>query len=291
MTELIAPVVAAVDGSDEACEALRWAAVTAERKHRPLYVVSAVGMVASGYAPTMMMTEDPVHEVMRHDAQRAVDEAVGHARAVAPSIAVSGHLIEGGAALALREISSRANLLVLGRRGKGGVKGLLLGSVSTDVAAHANCPVVVVSGPAPASGPVVVGVDGSRAARTALEYAFEHADLLRTSLLAVHAYGGFSSSAFFEHGDRVVRQLHDEAEALMSEQLAGLAADHPDVSVETVVAVDVAAQRIIDAAHDAQLIVMGSRGRGGFRGLLLGSTSQAVVQVAPCPVMIVHAEG
>lgn len=290
MNDVNAPIVAAVDGSDEAVEALRWAAGMAEQENRLLRVVGAVGIVTGGYAPVATMAYSVVADAARHDAQRAVDAGVEEARAVAPAVTVSGDVIEGRAALALNEISTRSHVLIMGRRGLGGIKGLLLGSVSTNVAAHANCPVVVVSRPAPTSGPVVVGVDGSHAARAAIGYAFEQADRLGTSLLAVHGYGGFSSSAFFDHGDQVLRQLHDEAEALVSEQLAGFAGRYPDVSVDTATGIDTPAQRILDAAHGAQLIVMGSRGRGGFRGLLFGSTSQTVVQVAQCPVMIAHGQ-
>ncbi|WP_281063132.1 universal stress protein [Gordonia sp. 'Campus'] len=204
--------------------------------------------------------------------------------------AVDGEIVLGSPALALRHASAQAHMLVVGRRGLGGVRGLLLGSVSTDAAANAQCPVVLVGGPAPDTGPVVVGVDGSPTSHAAIAHAFRQADPLGTSLLAVHSFGGFSGAAFHGQGQQVIRQLRDEAEAMLGEQLAGHAEDFPDVRVEKRVAIGAPAADIADAAESARLVVLGTRGRGGFRGLLLGSVSQAVVQVAPCPVMVVQNE-
>ncbi|QTI68382.1 universal stress protein [Gordonia polyisoprenivorans] len=285
-----APIVVAVDGSDTALEALRWSALAAVRENRSLRVIGIVETVAAGYAPGVLMTP-AVAEALHADARRAVDEAIAVATKISADVDAEGEVREGRPALVLREISSGANLLVIGRRGRGGVAGLLLGSVSSDVAAHADCPVVVVSGPGPETGPVVVGVDGSAISQAALGAAITQATELETTLVVVSTYPGFSGEGFYDQ-DEVMAQFRDEATASVGRQLADHRRDHPadTVSVETVVVAGDPAPRIIEAAGDARLIVLGSRGRGGFRGLLLGSTSQAVLHTAPCPVMIVHSE-
>lgn len=285
LTDPLAPVVVGVDGSECSEMAVRWAVGACLREKRPLRVVSAVGSVPYAYAPTAAMTTDIVMEAMQADARRAVEAAVDLVRELAPELEVDGKVLGGSPQLALRHASAEAGKLVVGRRGIGGARGLLLGSVSGDAAAHAECPVVVVGGPAPASGPVVVGVDPSPISANAVAHAFQQADLLGTTLVAVHGVGISTSSTL---GLDAVERLRGDAEEIVGELLAGHSEDYPDVQVEQRIGVGPAAAEIIDAAESAQLVIVGSRGRGGFRGLLLGSTSRAVIQLAPCPVMVTH---
>ncbi|MDV6307343.1 universal stress protein [Gordonia amicalis] len=288
VTDATAPIVVGVDGSDCALMAVRWAAGAAVREKRHLRLLSAVGILPGAYAPAPTMTSPAVVEAMHAGAARAIDAATQVAADVAPNVDVEGKTVSGSATLALRHASTWAHMLVIGRRGLGGVRGLLFGSVSNDATAHAECPVVVVGGPAPTTGPVVVGVDGSPTSTAAIGHAFRQADLLKTPLLGVHAYGGSSGAAFYGADQRTLRQFEDEAEELLGEQLAGYPEDFPDVKIERRVGIASPAEEIVDAAQSAQLVVVGTRGRGGLRGLLLGSTSRAVMEVAPCPVMVVH---
>ena len=285
-----APIVVAVDGSDEALRAVRWAAAEAVREAAPLSVgsvgepfIAPFGQNVAGWGEAEQYVE-----AARGLAQGTVDVALDLVAEIAPAVSADGEVIDGRPALVLRELSSRARMIVVGRRGKGGVVGQLLGSVSSDIAAHSNCPVVVVGERLPESGPVVVGVDGSPASTGAITQAFVHADMLGTSLVAVHSYGGFAGDAFYGQGAEVLRRLNDEAVQSLGSQLAGYREDHPDVTVTPFISASPAASAIVEAAGDARLIVVGSRGRGGFRGLLLGSTSHAVLHVAPCPVLVVH---
>ena len=282
-SDATAPIVVGVDGSDSALMAVRWAAGAAVREKRDLRMISAAGIVPGAYAPTAMMTSPAVVEAMHAGAARAIEAATQVAADVAPDLDVAGKVVSGSATLALRHASVWAHMIVLGRRGLGGVRGLLVGSVSNDTTSHAECPVVVVGGPAPTTGPVVVGVDGERA-----NFRPGLLRLLGTSLLGVYAYGGSSGAAFYGADQKILRQFEDDAEELLGEQLAGYPEDFPDVKVERRVGIASPAEEIVDAAQSAQLVVVGTRGRGGFRGLLLGSTSRAVREVAPCPVMVVH---
>lgn len=126
MVTLNAPIVVAVDGSEHAQNALRWAVAAAAREGRMLRVVTAVGTIAAGYAPGVVMTQDVI-DAVRDDAHRIVDAAVGAAKAINADVEVTGGLFDGKPALVLREISGRAHMLVVGSRGMGGVAGLLLG--------------------------------------------------------------------------------------------------------------------------------------------------------------------
>ncbi|MXP20129.1 universal stress protein [Gordonia sp. HNM0687] len=286
MTVRDGSIVVAVDGSDNALVATRWAAIAAERENLPLDVVCA--FENPPVVPTQAFLDG-----LRDEARERVDEAAALAEKVAPGLNVAASIVEARPALLLRALSSRAHYLVVGSRGRGGVTGLLLGSVSTYVVAHGDCPVVVVP-PAetaePPAGAVVVGLDGSQVAHKAAVEAFRQAQLLKTSLVAVHTYSALSGEVIGGRHMPPRQQLHDEAVELVTAQLGDLREQYPDVNVDTVLSVDKPAQSILDQAKDAPLVVLGNRGRGGFRGLLLGSTCQSVLHVAPCPVMVVHTQ-
>lgn len=283
-----AAVVVAVDGSEQALTAVRWAAPMAKRLNRVLQIVSASPTFAPRFSLRALSVEEDIFRAARAFAEQSTKDAAEVADAVATGVRTERDVIEGKPALALRQVASTAHLLVVGRRGLGGVRGLLMGSVSTDVAAHADCPVVVVPELGDSEGPVVVGVDGSPVSTAAIGRAFEQASLLDTSLTAVHAYGGFSGDAYFGDAPAVLTRLREEAEEALGSQLAGYRQDFPDVTVEPVVTTGHPAEVVNELSGRSQLAVLGSRGRGGFRGLVLGSTSQAVLQVARCPVMIVN---
>ncbi|MEE3851367.1 universal stress protein [Gordonia sp. LSe1-13] len=278
-------VVVAVDGSENALVATRWAAGAAKRENLPLTVVCAFEN------PPIVPTQGFLDN-WRAESQQAVDDAAQVAAEVAPGVKVTAQVVESRPSLLLQELSSRAKMLVVGSRGRGGVAGLLLGSVSTYISAHADCPVVVVpsTARADAAGPVVVGVDGSQVSRVATAAAFQQAQLLKTSLVAVNGFGAMSGEVIGGRHLPPQQQIHDDAEALVTGLVDEFRADYPDVDVTTVVEAENSAQSIVKSADDAQLVVLGNRGRGGFRGLLLGSTTQSVLHVTKCPVMVVHTQ-
>jgi nucleotide-binding universal stress UspA family protein len=183
----------------------------------------------------------------------------------------------------------------VGTRGLGGFAGLLAGSVSTQVAAHAHCPVIVVrtdatSGPGP-EAPVVVGLDGSPLSTRALQFALDLAAATHAPLVAIYAWRGLPTGNL---GPTTVwhydpDEAEEEARRLLAEQLAGCAERYPQVRIEhrTVLSFN-PGETLIDASRTAGLVVVGSRGRGGFTGLLLGSTSQTLVHHAHCSVAVIH---
>ena len=220
-------------------------------------------------------------------------DGVERLRATYPDIEVTVQLEpQDSVAAVLIEASTSARLLVVGSRGRGGFTGLLLGSVSVTVAAHAHCPVVVVRtrrADDSSVRPVVVGVDGSPTSTSAVDHAFDQASRLGLPLVAVHAW---ELPTLFGPVPpwlpEEVEEIRMAEKAVLSESLAGHMERYPDVNVTSMVHRGGPAHVILAAAEDAELLVVGSRGLGGFRGLLLGSVSQAVLHHATCPVAVVH---
>jgi len=186
-------------------------------------------------------------------------------------------------------------MMVVGSRGLGGVAGLLAGSTAVGLAGHGECPVAVIRDLTPVdvltlSGPVVVGVDGSRASAAALAAAFEEASLAGAELVAVHAW---SEAPLAGHGFAATRassldMLARNAERLLADQLEPYRQRYPDVPIRPVALADRPTPALIEQAVSARLLVVGSRGRGGFAGAVLGSVSQNLIQRAPCPLLVVR---
>jgi nucleotide-binding universal stress UspA family protein len=287
-----APVVAGVDGSECGLAAVRWAAAEAARRHRPLRLVAAHAWPAGGLVGDPGLGVDPA-AVLREVVLGHLDVAAGVAEQVAPDVAVQQVEVTGHAVPVLQVESARAELVVLGDRGLGGFTGLLIGSVAVGLAAHATCPVVVVRGPGPdlrlsPPEPVVVGVDGSPTSEAAVAFAFEAAALREVPLVAVHVWRDpvvDPTMAALVDWDA----LESDERVVLAERLAGWSAKYPDVPVRRLLARDHPARALIAESGRAQLVVVGSRGRGGVRGMLLGSVSQALLHHAHCPVAVVRA--
>ncbi|GGM77219.1 universal stress protein [Dactylosporangium sucinum] len=287
-------VVVGVDGSPDARSAVEWAAADAMRRHRPLRIVHAY-LWPTGYAPMAVPGPPALYdETMRLAAEQIVDEAVTLARAVAPALDIAADVRVQQPSAALSDASRNARLVVIGNRGLGGFAGLLLGSVGIQLAAHAACPVVIVRHagrpPGPEAGRVVVGVDGSHDAERALGFAFEQASFRGVGLTAVEAYRWPASSG---PGDLVPlvydpAKLRDDEDRTLAEAIGGWAGKYPDVDVRRAVANGRPAAVLTELSAGAELVVVGSRGRGGFAGLLLGSVSQALIHHAACPVAVVR---
>jgi nucleotide-binding universal stress UspA family protein len=285
-----AAVVVGADGSAGSLSAIRAAASEAVERGRPLRIVHAFIWPSLGVAVGPAVS-GPSDMGMRAFAERILAEAVVEAEKAAPGVHATGALVDGAAAPVLLGESRNAVLLVIGDRGLGGFGSLMLGSVALHTTAHAACPVLVIRGPEGATGPVVVGVDGSAGSESAVGFAFEEAARRKTGLTAVHAWGVFESGSQKDLLPLVYDRdaLEGEERRVLSESLAGWAQQYPEVTVRQELVRGRPAAALIERSQNAQLLVTGARGRGGFAGLLLGSVSQSVLHHAGCPVAVVRA--
>lgn len=285
-------IVVGVDGSNEALAAAEWAAAQAKRVGGSLHVVSAYPVASYSAAALdggFAVIDD---ESLRLGALHAAEHA---AAAVKETTGIEAEVsaVVGDPALVLTEFSAEADLIVIGSRGKGSFADRLLGAVSSAVPAHAKCPVVTV--PTHLSGKpfvpierIVVGVDGSDRASAALRQAVEIALDWEAELTAVVAIpvatGGGAMSWLPVAVDRQVL-LDDITESLGSAIDKALRGRDLDVARHVLDGSPAALLTEFSTAVD--LVVVGTRGRGGFAGMLLGSTSQTVLQHSTCPVMTV----
>jgi nucleotide-binding universal stress UspA family protein len=290
-------VVVGVDGSLAARRAVRLAAQEAALRGLPLRIVTATPW------PDLHEGAGPAAERERLRALADADAALAEAAELAQEILAPRRIHSvtavGWPAAVLVEESRQAELVVVGNRGRGGFAGLLLGSVGVEVSAHARCPVLVVHQPpagarTPGPGaPVIVGVDGGRLAREVTAAAFQEAELHAAPLVAVHTWNAPVLVGAGQLPPTIFEQVHrpaDEAERL-AEVLAPHRARHPGVEVVERVAEGRAAEVLVAESADAGMLVVGSRGRGAFAGLMLGSVSQAAIHHAECPVLVVRSSG
>lgn len=295
MASLENSVVVGVDGSAASTGAVAYAANTAATRGIPLVLVTTYTMPAAMFAEGMIPPR-PVYDELEKECQPIIEQARASALKVAPNIEVSHAIVEGNPSQVLIDYTRKAKLIVLGSRGLGGIRGMVLGSVSASVASHAFCPVVVTredTDDLDRTGPVVVGIDGSEVSAKATEWAFAEASARNTTLIAVHTWMDpqvQAAAAGIALTEEDWKQLEQQQLETLSERLAGFADRYPDVTIERFVTRDRAVRALVEKAQDAQIVVVGSHGRGGFTGMVLGSTSRALLQAAPCPVMVVRPE-
>ncbi|MEO3752497.1 universal stress protein [Streptomyces sp. B6B3] len=263
-------VVVGVDGSSSSDAAVLQAAREARWRGARLHVVHVFRRpVAPTHVPPLDLS--PLDDLTEGAAQ--------HARSVAPEVEITQTVADGAPVPVLAGESRTADLVVVGSRGMGGFVGMLLGSTAESLAAHGECPVLVVREEPKNSGPVVLGVDGTPGGEEAVDFAFAEAALRGTGIVAVHASQ--------PDGEPVDTDMRD-AERLLAQVLAGRRETFPDVTVRQDVVADDPRESLIEASRTAPLVVVGSRGRGGFLRLLLGSVSRALLHHAHCSVAVVR---
>ncbi|UXA09892.1 universal stress protein [Mycobacterium sp. SMC-8] len=281
-------IVVAVDGSAPSRVAVDWAARNAAMRRVPLtlaHVLPGAAMQSWIQAPLpMAYLEDEQEEARRILADA---RSVAEAAMAGDAVDVGEVVLSGQPVAALVDVAKEADMLVAGCRGKGKWERRLLGSVSTGLVQHAHCPVAVIHDedpliPHPAQAPVVVGVDGSPASERATAIAFDEASRRGVELVALHTW----SDAGYELPGAGWSEVQPEEDMLLAERLAGWQERYPDVTVRRVVCRDQPARRLLEEAEKGQLLVVGSHGRGGFAGMLLGSVASQVVQSARGPVIV-----
>jgi len=301
-------IVVGVDGSDHSHCALVWAAREAERRRRPLHIVTAYSVpifAASGLDGGYATVDD---SVIREGAEAILKHAMD--KIAFYNIDVDASVENGDASGVLLEISETAELLVFGTRGRGGFVGRLLGSVSSALPAHSKCPTVTVplicadrlgettddkhvlaerarSGSQPVENVVVVGVDGSEQARVAVLEAAAQAERLSARLRVVCAVPQYTGSLAWVPTPMDRDALFADIKVQLDAGVAWLRSHFPALQVETQLVDGSPVDILVDASRHVELVVVGTRGRGGFTGMLLGSTSDGVLHHAKGPVMVV----
>ncbi|BAH50219.1 universal stress protein [Rhodococcus opacus] len=282
-------VVVGADGSDSSKSAVRMAAELATERGLNLKIIHALDFAPYGFGGPYM-DSGGVYEWVEASGKAILAEAQEQAFAVNPIIEVCTELSIGSSAQWLVDLSENARIVVVGASGAGAAATALLGNTAINVTSHAHCPVVVVRGDTHADGPVVVGVDGSATSERAISVAFQEASMRNAPLVAVHVWSDLGSKAFEDPraAALVPQGLEEDERAVLAESLAGWQEKYPDVQVTREVYIDNPRARLLDWSKKAQLLVVGSRGRGGFKGMLLGSTSNSLVGGAQCPVVVVR---
>lgn len=279
-------IVVAVDGSPASTVAAAWAAQEAAMRNIPLTVAHAVSTPTATFPPV------PCPESLITNLEDEGKKAIMHATKVAEEampadrkISVARKLVYSAPVPALLKLSDAAEMIVMGSSGHGLLARGLLGSVSSTVVRHANCPVAVLRNeePPPRNAPVLLGTDGSPASELATEIAFDEASRRGVDLVAIHAWSDAAVVEIFEIDWPAVE---GEARRSLAESLAGWQERYPDVTVHRLIAQDRPARHLIDKSESAQLVVVGSHGRGGLSRMLLGSVSNAVLHSVRIPIIV-----
>lgn len=287
------PILVGVDGSSGALAAVRWAAHDAALRNVPLTLVHVVNS-------PMGLSQVPAPATLRQWQDKRAREVIESAITVAKQSAGERGLAQMDSKVfysttvpTLVKLSKEAEMVVVGYQGHGGVLiRSFLGSVSSGLVYHAHCPVAVIHDEEPAGtdaarAPVLVGIDGSSASEAATAIAFDEASRRGVGLVALHAWTDLRISDFKEVFPNVNWDAAlSQEEATLAERLAGWQERYPDVEVHRSIEIGEPARPLIEASKQAQLLVVGSHGRGGFAGMLLGSVGAAVVDRARIPVIV-----
>lgn len=289
-TQSARPVIVGYEDDPAGNLALEWAVREAKRQDLPVHALVVTGLsyaVPPGYGAASTWPEEADEQTLETARARVAALDPGEHAVTRTSV--------GTPAAALVTASDQASMVVVGRHRRSPLGELVAGSTSTQVAAHASAPVVVVDADSPtdAQAPIVVAVDGSPANEAALAFAFERAAAMGAPVVTVHAWHidiptTYSAAWLTEE---YVAEVEATQSQILDDAVDGWSAKYPGVEVRKVLRRDLPVDAVLGEAEGAQLIVVGSRGRGGFAGLLLGSVSQGLLHrhQRSCPLAVVHA--
>jgi len=289
------PIVVGTDGSAASIAALAWAAQEAARRALPLHVVHAwsVPLPPVAMGPAIMHPSD---DQLRQAAQAVLDHAVETVRVTSPDVEIVPTLSSGPPVSILLATAEDAAMVVVGRSGLDSFSEFFLGSISMQVVTHAACPVAVIGepeedvDPGPDTGRVVVGIDGSELSVDAAGVAFDEASTRSVGLTLLHVWNtpAYDASGVVMPSTLMLEEAQQDELRAMAETVNGLQEKYPDVRVEKRLAQGKPGKVLTDASRGAELVVVGSRGHGGFAKLMLGSTSHTLLHHSHCPVLVVR---
>lgn len=280
-------IVVGVDGSPASNAAVGWGARAAAMRNLPVHLVHVVRADAATWPP--IPYPDTWGAWQEDEGRKIIAEAVRIAAEAADAkLKINSELVFSTPVPTMVELSAEAEMVVVGSSGHGALARGLLGSVSSSLVRRAGCPVAVIHDVDPSvaqsrSAPVLVGIDGSPVSELATAVAFDEASRRGVEVIALHAW---SDIAVVELPGLDWLAVQAEAELCLAERLAGWQERYPDVAVHRVVACDRPARQLIERSASAQVVVVGSHGRGGFAGMLLGSVSNSVLHSVRAPVVV-----
>ncbi len=300
-THPAAAVVVGVDGSDHSERAVDWAAVQAHREGRPLVLAHGTGTLGRGPAAgtAYLLEADPYAGRVLHELSVAGHELVEHAAARVserfPDLSVHTVVRTAHPRQVLLELSRDAELLVVGSRGHGPLRSVLLGSVSVGLAREASCPVVVIRphNQGLVRQGVLVGVDGTADSTPVLEFAYRYASTHDLPLTVLYSVWDLIATTGDSLGDGVEQASDpgiEDAKIRLAESVSGFGERYPDVHVRQTVTRGLPTAALTTAAERMDLVVVGRHHRSGLGNVLLGSVAANVVEHASCVVAVVPVE-
>lgn len=287
-------VVAGIDGSTQALHAAHWAAGQAALRGAGLQLIHCYlePIAGDGY----LLAAD-VDEQLAAAAQQVLQDAAESVQGSYPDLLVLATLVHADPRPTLLAASASALLTVVGSKGRGRIADVVVGSVALTVASHAESPVAVIpsGGAAATNGPVLLGVCDTADSVVAVGFAFAAAAASGTEVQAVLVVDEHSTPAFVRGPARTGSEQDHREQAVLTGQLTGWAEKYPDVPVHTQVRHGRVAPQLLASGRDLPnppgMVVVGSRGRGGLTGMLLGSTGHALIAHSLWPVVVVRPGG
>lgn len=283
-------ILVAVDGSAESDAAVAWATREAIMRQLPITLLHVVEQIVVGWPVSQAFEDMP--DWQKDNAQDVIDQAhktVSASAGESEPPDVNTEIAYASVVSTLVNSSKVAWMIVAGSQGLGALGRLLLGSVTTSLVHHAHCPVAVIhsdhSETHDAGAPVLVGIDGSPGSDSATALAFEEASRRGVELVALHAW---SDVGVFPILRMDWRDRESRGQEVLDKRLAGWEDQFPNVRVKPLLVCDKPARWLLEESEKAQLVIVGSRGRGGFPGMLLGSVGSAVAQSSKVPVIVVR---